>query len=318
MSDVDIELVDPELRAATEKLPTVDAQNRAMRIIARGAMHLLRAYRVEGVTTRIVHDGAVRARIYRPDAMTAGPALLWIHGGGFVVGLAKQDDRLCAETAAQLGITVVSAEYRLAPETPFPGPLDDVTGVWEWLRAHAHELDIDPARVVIGGESAGAGLAAALVQRLHDTAVEQPIAEWLFCPMLDDRTAARRELDGIDHWIWNNTANHFGWASYLGEEPGAPALPDYAAPARREDLTGLPATWLCVGDIELFHDEDVDYARRLAQAGVDVTLDIVPGAPHGFENWAAATAPAQRLLARARAWLAEALGIEARAVSDVS
>jgi len=160
----------------------------------------------------------------------------------------------------------------------------------------------------VGGESAGGGLAASLVQRLHDEGAH-PIGQWLFCPMLDDCTAARRELDAVDHFIWNNTANRFGWASYLGREPGAAEVAEYAVPARRTDLAGLPPAWICVSDIELFHDEDVDYARRLEAAGVPVTLDLVAGAPHGFESWAADTAPARALIGRAQAWLADVVGV---------
>src|SRR5690606_8585072 len=114
----------------------------------------------------------------------------------------------------------------------------------------------------------------------------------------------------VDHFIWNNTANRFGWSSYLGHEPARAEVPPYAVPARRLELTGLPPAWICVSDIELFHDEDVDYARRLEAAGVPVALDIVPGAPHGFENWAADTPPARQLVARARRWLAELVGVE--------
>ncbi|PJJ63756.1 alpha/beta hydrolase [Compostimonas suwonensis] len=310
---MDIEAVDPELRPLLLKLPALDNSKRLVRLLGRVGPRLMREHRVEGVTTRWLRDGSVRVRVYRPDAAADGPGLLWIHGGGLVIGDARQDDRLCSETAGRLGITVVSVRYRLAPESPFPAALDDVTAGWEWLQAHAAELGVDPARVVVGGESAGGGIAASLVQRLHDTSAVQPVAQWLFAPMLDDRTAASRELDGIDHWVWNNSANRFGWSAYLGREPGAAELPDYAVPARREDLTGLPPTWLYAADIELFHDEIVEYAGRLRRDGVDVTLEIVPGAVHGFENWAATTAPAERLLDHAREWLAATLGLRAAA-----
>jgi acetyl esterase/lipase len=306
---MDIAVVDPELRAATTKLPAPNTRNPVLRAVIRIATRLLPTPRVDGVTLTTVRQGAVRALVYRPDAATTDAGVLWIHGGGFVIGSAKQDHRLCAGTAAELGITVVSAEYRLAPDHPFPAPLDDVTAVWEWMLAHAADLGIDPARIVVAGESAGGGLAATLVQRLRDTSPVQPVAQWLFCPMLDDRTAADRSLDAADHFIWNNDANAFGWRSYLGRDPGSAGLPDYAVAARRADLTGLPPTWICVGDIELFHDEDLAYAERLRAAHVDVTLDVVPGAPHGFENWAGETAPAVALVARARHWLAATLGI---------
>ena len=308
---MDIAVVDPELRAATTKLPAPNPRNPLLRRVIRVATRLLPTPGVPGVTLTTVRDGALRALVYRPDTARTDAAVLWIHGGGFVIGSAKQDHRLCAETAAVLGITVVSAEYRLAPDHPFPAPLDDVTAVWEWMLGHAVEYGFDPGRIVIAGESAGGGLAATLVQRLHDTATVQPIAQWLFCPMLDDRTAADRSLDAADHFVWNNAANEFGWRSYLRRAPGSADLPPYAAGGRRNDLTGLPTAWICVGDIELFHDEDVAYAERLRAVGVDVTLDIVPGGPHGFENWAGETAPAVALKSRARDWLATTLGIPA-------
>jgi len=236
--------------------------------------------------------------------------MLWIHGGGLVFGSACQDDRLCSETAGELGITIVSVEYRLAPEAPFPAALDDATAAWDWIGQHGATLGIDPTRVFLAGESAGGGIAASLAQRLHDTAERQPVGQWLFAPMLDDRTASRSELDVIDHPVWNNSANRFGWASYLGVAGGCAVAPEYAVPARRTDLTGLAPVWLCTGDIELFHDEIADYARRLAEAGVLVELEVVEGAAHGFENWAGSTDLAEKLVRRARHWLATTLAIE--------
>lgn len=309
---MDIDVVNPDLRAAMAKLPKVDPSKRFFRVLGRVGVRLLPAHRVAGVTTAWLNDGAVRLRVYRPDGAAAGPGLLWIHGGGLVIGAAKQDDRLCATTAGKLGITVVSVEYRLAPESPFPAALDDVTAAWHWVQAHASEVGIDPARVGVGGESAGGGIAASLVQRLHDASGAQPVAQWLFAPMLDDRTAARAELDAIEHWVWNNRANRYGWSAYLGHEPGRDAVPEYAVPARRADLAGLPPTWLCVGDIELFHDEVVEYANRLSAAGVDVTVDLVPGGAHGFENWAPTAPVTQRMLERAHGWLASSLGVSIR------
>jgi acetyl esterase/lipase len=306
---MDIAVVDPDLRAATAKLPAPNTRNPLLRRLIRLATRLIPTPPVPGVTLTSARHGSMRALVYRPDSPTTDAGVLWIHGGGFVIGSAKQDHRLCAATAEALGVTVVSAEYRLAPDHPFPAPLDDVTAVWEWMLAHADDLGIDPARIVVAGESAGGGLAATLAHRLRDTSPVQPVAQWLFCPMLDDRTAADRALDAADHFIWNNDANAFGWRSYLDRDPGSADLPDYAVTARRTDLSGLPPTWICVGDIELFHDEDVDYAERLRAAGVDVTLDIVPGAPHGFENWAAETTPAVALVSRAHHWLAATLGI---------
>ncbi len=220
-----------------------------------------------------------------------------------MIGCAAQDDRFCANSARELGIVVVSPEYRLAPEFPFPDPLDDCYAAWHWFQKSAGQLNIDKTRIAVGGQSAGGGLAASLAQRLHDAGGIQPVAQWLFCPMLDDRTAARRELDAVGYRVWDNRQNRSGWRAFLRTEPGAERVPEYAVAARRPDLRGLPPAWIGVGDIELFFDEDRTYADRLSAAGVDCTLDIIPGAPHGFESFAPHTSLAQDYLSRARDWL---------------
>jgi acetyl esterase/lipase len=299
---VDLERVDPALRPALRRTPVLDIENRLVLALLGGPVsRLVPGRRVEGVERRTIRDGDVRVRLYTPADPT-GSALLWIHGGGLVVGSARMDDRLCGETARQLGVTIVSVDYRLAPKHPYPAALDDCLAAWAWLAAHAGELGVDPDRVAVGGQSAGGGLAACLVQRLHDDGAAVA-AQWLFCPMLDDRTAAERAHDATGHHIWNNRSNLVGWRSYLGEAPGAASVPPYAVAARREDLSGLPPTWIYTSDIELFHDEDVAYARRLESAGVEVTLEVVRAAPHGFEAWATDTPLAQALFANARDWL---------------
>jgi len=258
---------------------------------------------VDGVTIETPRGVEPGVRVYRPASVRAPAALLWIHGGGFVIGRAAQNDRFCGTVARELGIVVVSVEYRKAPEHRFPAGLDDCQAGWTWMLRQAVALGIDPARVAVGGESAGGGLAASLVQRLHDAGGTQPAAQWLFCPMLDDRTAARRELDGVGHLVWTNRLNRSGWRSYLGVEPGAVSAAPYAAAARRDDLAGLPPAWIGVGDIDLFADEDRDYAERLRASGVHATLDVVPGAPHGFEIWAPDSTLAREYVTRAHAWL---------------
>ncbi|RQV68517.1 alpha/beta hydrolase [Burkholderia cenocepacia] len=162
----------------------------------------------EGGTLELIRVGSLNLRVYRPDHYACGAALVWIHGGGYVVGAPAQDHARCTAVCRELGIVVVSVGYRLAPGHPYPAALDDCMSAWQWLLAAAQRLGVDP-----GGQSAGGGLAAALVQRLCDTAGPVPKAQWLFCPMLDDRTAARRELDGIKHPIWNNRQNAIGWQS---------------------------------------------------------------------------------------------------------
>jgi len=305
---LDIELVDPVLRPAMQRTPTLDIENRfVLRLLGGPVSRLAPGKRIDGVARRVVRDGAVNVRIYTP-ANANGSGLLWIHGGGLVIGSARIDDRLCGETAQQLGVTIVSVDYRLAPKHPFPAAIDDCHAAWRWLGANASELGIDTDRVAVGGQSAGAGLAACLVQRLHDEGATVA-AQWLFCPMLDDRTAADRAHDATKHYVWNNRSNLVGWSSYLGTAPGGPTIPPYAAAARREDLSGLPPAWIYTSDIELFHDEDLDYARRLEAAGVDVTVEVVHAAPHGFEAWAMNTPLAQQLFTTARAWLGGKLSV---------
>ena len=304
---MNIERVAPELRDAVRKIPSPSFESALRRRIVQTALRLMPAARTAGVRIERRKGAGTDLRLYLPDERRSSAALLWIHGGGYIIGRAKQDDRLCGRTAAALGIPVISAEYRLAPDHPFPAPLDDAYAAWTWLHDNAGTLGIDSMRIAIGGESAGGGLAAALVQRVVDEEGPRPRAQWLFCPMLDDRTAARRELDAIDNFVWNNAKNRFGWRSYLGKEPGAPALPAYAAPARREDLATMPPTWIGVGDIDLFHEEDRTYADRLKAAGIDTQFVTVPGGPHGFETWAPDNPVSLEFIGQAQNWLKRAL-----------
>ncbi len=298
---MDITRVDPSLREVTRRAPKLKLENRFVLALVSSLSGLLPGARVEGVERRVVRDGDVRVRVFVPET-PSGAGLLWIHGGGLVLGSAAMSDRFCGETARELGVTIVSAEYRLAPKHPFPAALDDVHAAWGWMLRHAPDLGLDVDRLAVGGQSAGGGLAACLAQRLHDEGAA-PVAQWLFCPMLDDRTAADRTHDADDHFVWNNRSNLVGWRSYLGTEPGAATVPPYAVAARRGDLAGLPPAWIYVSDIELFHDEDVAYAERLVAAGVDVTLDVQSGVAHAFEAWAPDAALARGLLGRARTWL---------------
>ena len=299
---MDLDLIDPEMRRAARLTPALPVHRGwtlpVMRWLTKvGTRHKLPS----GVTVEIRPVGAASVHIYRPPAQTSDGAVLWIHGGGFVIGAASMNDVRCSRYAAEFGVVVVSVEYRLAPEHSFPAPLDDCFAAWTWMQEHAAGLGVDPLRIVVGGESAGGGLAATLVQRIHDTGGPQPAAQLLVYPMLDDRTAARTELDGIKHRLWNNRANRAGWTAYLGHEPGRrdtaePAttevattevatgapVAEYAVGARRSDLAGLPPAWIGVGEVDLFHDEDRDYAARLVAAGVPCEFVAVPGAPHGF------------------------------------
>jgi acetyl esterase/lipase len=219
----------------------------------------------------------VGIRLFRPSGVTGRtPALLWIHGGGYVIGRAAQDDVLCRRFARELGATVASVDYRLAPEHPYPAPLDDCYSALQWL---VRLPSVDPSRVAIGGASAGGGLAAALALLTRDRGEISPAAQLLVYPMLDDRTVDRRNLDHPGLRLWNRSSNKFGWSAYLGD-----ADPEVAVPGRREDLGGLPPAWLGVGTFDLFHDEDLAYAERLESAGVPCEVEVVEGAFHGFDG----------------------------------
>jgi acetyl esterase/lipase len=206
--------------------------------------------------------------------------MLWMHGGGYVMGTAAQDDALCRHLARALGIVVAAVDYRLAPESPFPGPLDDCYLALTWL---ADQPDVDASRIAVGGASAGGGLAAALALLARDRG-EVPLAfQSLSYPMLDDRTANRTDIDQRNCRLWNNKANRFGWQSYTGLAPGSPGVTHLAAPARCEDLTELPPAWIGVGTLDLFHSEDLAYAARLDKAGIGCAVVEVEGAFHGFD-----------------------------------
>ena len=226
----------------------------------------------------------VRLRIYKPKSVNKPtPALLWMHGGGYVMGRPEQDDYSCAQYVHELGIAVVSVDYRCAPKHPFPAGLDDCYSALKWIASHSRELNINPKCIAVGGNSAGSGLAASLAQLALDRKEIKPAFQLLIYPMLDDRTVLRTEIDDSNNVTWNHASNRFGWESYLGQECGADNVPAYSVPARRADLSGLPPAWIGVGDLDIFHDEDVAYADRLKQAKVECEMVIVPGAFHGFD-----------------------------------
>ncbi len=294
---MDIEKVHPDLREAIDRIPNVPPS----RIIARVAVFLTnlapKKKVIDGVKISNTNSGSVRVRVYAPEGELSGAALLWIHGGGLIFGNAATNDRLCADYANEFKAIVVSVEYRLAIHHPFPAAIEDCYAAWQWIQHEAANLGVDPQKVIVAGQSAGAGLAAALVHRIHDQGGVQPVAQVLYCPMLDDRTAANEELDLINHRVWNNKSNRFGWSTYLGHEVGATTVGKYAVPARREDLGGLPRAWVSIGDIDLFYAECCNYVERLRANKVDCQFYVASMAPHGFENVAPDSSPAKALFA---------------------
>jgi acetyl esterase/lipase len=224
----------------------------------------------------------VRLRVHRPIGTPgAVPAIFSIHGGGYVRGSYENDNKRFDEWCPKLGCVGVSVEYRLAPETPYPGALEDCYAALGWLHEHAPDLGITLERSGIFGASAGGGLAATLAILSRDRG-EFPIAfQLLQYPMLDDQQVT--DSSKWDVPIWKPAANAFGWRAYLGDLYGSSAVPGTAAAARATDLTGLPPTFLMVGSADGFCDEVLEYGRRLNHAGVPVELHLYPGAPHGFD-----------------------------------
>ncbi|WP_070152456.1 alpha/beta hydrolase [Sphingobium phenoxybenzoativorans] len=222
--------------------------------------------------------------IYTPTAGEAPfPALLHIHGGGYVIGSAAMTEAANRARSAEMGCVIVSVDYRLAPETAHPGLIEDCYAALRYLHGNAGALNVDSKRIGVTGESAGGGLAAALAVMARDKG-EFPIAfQHLIYPMLDDRTCTMAEPHPhCGEFIWTPDQNRFGWSAYLGHAPGAEAKP-YAAAARSDDLSGLPPAFIAVGAIDLFMEENLEFARRLTRAGVPVELHVYPGAFHGFD-----------------------------------
>jgi acetyl esterase/lipase len=309
---MDINQIHPTLRKATASFPKLPVTSGFGRALTRSLLPMLlpKPKTPAGITIEQVKtNGGLKLRIYTPAGQRTRAAMLYIHGGGMMIGSPAMDDALLASTAAELDIVIVSPEYRLAPENPYPAPVDDCHRAWKWIQENLSQRGIDGNRIAIGGESAGGGLAAGLVLRIHDEGGPQPIAQWLFCPMLDDRTALDRALDDVDHYVWNNKMNLVGWRSYLGNSFGTEQVSSYAAPARREDLKGLPKAWIGVGDVELFFEEDRAYADKLTAAGVACELDVVSGAPHAFEGLVPESDLAKDYLSKAKSWLRAALSV---------
>jgi acetyl esterase/lipase len=307
---MDLERINPELRKAMASFPKLPVTSGFGRALTRLLLPLLlpkaklpAGIRIEEIET----TNGVKLRVYSPSGSKSRAALIYIHGGGMMIGSPRMDDALLSATASELDIVIVSPEYRLAPEHPYPAAMDDCHNAWLWMLENAPERQIDRTRIAIGGESAGGGLAAGLVLRVQDEAGVKPMAQWLFCPMLDDRTALDRSLDEVNHFVWNNKMNLAGWSSYLGMDIGTDKVSAYAAPARRDDLSGLPKTWIGVGDVELFFEESKKYAERLSAAGVQCVIDVVAGAPHAFEGLAPDSKLAKDYMARSKDWLSKAL-----------
>lgn len=272
----------PEVAALHAKLGKLVVNGFTYRLLRVLGGLLRPKFIADGVSLQAVREGRAAFTIITPNERRSAGALILFHGGGFVFGSAQDIFPRAAHFAKALGVPVICPSYGLAPQAPFPAALDDAHAAWHAVLARSGALGIDPARIVVGGYSAGGGLAASLIQRLHDEGGPQPAAQLLIYPMLDAATAAREELDPLHHSVWSNRSNRFAWEAYL-RGLADPAATAYAIPARRADVSGLPPAWVGVGTCDLFLDEDRTYAQALASAGVAVTYEEVAGGIHAFD-----------------------------------
>jgi acetyl esterase/lipase len=232
----------------------------------------------------------VPIRLLRPAGESGPlPILIAMHGGGFVLGRAQDFDYFCLEVVRELGIAVANVEYRLAPETPFPGPLDDCFAALVYVQSHGEELGIDPERIAVGGSSAGGGLAAGTALRARDEGGPPIAFQFLLSPALDDRPRHTATAAHMLTPMLNERTGVLVWQYYLGPGytgPDDPSVSSYAAPARAEDLAGLPPTYIAAMELDPVRDENIQYALRLLQAGVSVELHSHPGTFHGSIEFA--------------------------------
>ncbi|MEL7130638.1 MAG: alpha/beta hydrolase [Pseudomonadota bacterium] len=281
--------VDPELLPLAETFPSIDFTTVDLTVFREKAAELsipvdLGAFAVkksEVFVPRADGGSAIRCLLYQPiDRPKRSAAYLQIHGGGYILGRAEDGERRNALIASQLGITVLAVDYRLAPEAPYPAGLEDCYAALMWLYANSDELDIDRERIAVGGDSAGGGMAARLCLLAKEKKEPAICFQLLIYPMLDDRTTAPGAVmdPNLGEFIWTPENNIFGWAALIGDND-----PKDVAPARFESLQGLPPTFICVGTLDLFLDENLKYARRLLKDQVPCKLVTYPGAFHGFD-----------------------------------
>jgi acetyl esterase/lipase len=281
-------LVDPELLPVLKQFPAVDLSvEMAIKFRQMPGMPPSPAPAPQPVERHIPGPpGAPEVRLWVVDPAPSEkgkPVLLHMHGGGFMMTDPTLMPHL-QQIATDCHCVVVSVDYRLAPETRYPGSLEDNYAALQWVHAHAEELGIDRSRIAVGGESAGGYHAASLAIHARDRNEVPIVFQLLVYPALDDRTGSTRPAPpAVGHFMWTASANRLAWSSLLGVPAGSSSVPDAAVPARVASVAGLPPAWIGVGALDLFVEEDMDYARRLVHAGVATQLLVVPGAFHGFD-----------------------------------
>lgn len=309
---------DPELELMVPLIPALGLEDVAA---ARASIEELVAAATAGqdaheseleITDRLVpgYDGDpdVGVRVYRPlRPAEQRPALLHMHGGGFVVGSVDTEHFGASTLAAKLGAVVVSVEYRLAPEHPYPAALNDCYAALSWVHDSAGELGVDPARVALYGQSAGGGLAAALALFARDNGGPRVCFQFLGIPELDDRLDTPSMKAFVDTPLWNRPSAELSWEYYLGGMRNA-EVPHYAAPARAADLSGLPSAYVSTMEFDPLRDEGIRYATRLLEAGVPTELHSYPGTFHG-SAFVVTASSSRRIAAEELQVLRRALGI---------
>ncbi len=287
LASVDPELIPPSTQISSpgfriDTLAEVRTSMLSKAIAARPASDA--AVFVETLSVPGLDDAPeVRVLAYRPRELRGClPVLLHFHGGGYVVGSPERKGSEHQKLCVGLGCVIFSVDYRLAPETPFPGAVEDCYAVLRWLNGNALELGLDASRIGVIGESAGGGLAASLALLVRDRGEFRLLFQHLVSPMLDDRTAAQRQSNPAGGVAWTQNDNAFGWSALLGSALGKPDVSPYAAAARAEDVSGLPPTFLAIAALDILGKEQLVYAQRLAQAGVPLEVHVYPGTYHGF------------------------------------